>query len=331
MAEVSPYQKFAEKMLHKDSKWIPEILKAIISEQQAELLVSLPGTAAQMADKLGRPAAEVEADLKEMFQKGLTFKKEKGGVVTWRAPMHLAQFHDATLVWPEAPPEFIDLWQRYMEEEWPKLAPVFAKLMPRPFTRVIPVGRSLEAGKAQVLAPENVREVIQGADRIAVTRCTCRVSMRKCDAPVEVCLQINRGADYTIERGSGRELSKEEALRLAEQAEEAGLIHVAMNKADVGHFICNCCGCCCQSFTLLISDSLPLCDPSRYRPQVEVDLCSACGECESRCHFGAIAVGDDDVAIVDEHLCMGCGQCDIVCPEEAIAMIEVRDPGFIPR
>jgi len=155
--------------------------------------------------------------------------------------------------------------------------------------------------------------------------------MKKCDAPVEVCLQINRGADYTIERGSGREVSKEEAIKLLDQAEEAGLVHVTMNKAGVGHFICNCCGCCCQSFTLLISDGLPLCDPSRWRPQVDADLCSACGECEDRCWFDAILVGDDDYAVVDDEKCLGCGQCAYVCPEEAIALAEAREPEFIPN
>jgi Pyruvate/2-oxoacid:ferredoxin oxidoreductase delta subunit len=322
---------FAQKMMHQDSKWIPEILKAMISDDQAKLLVSLPGTAEQMAEKTGRPADEVGADLKEMFIKGLTFKKEKGGQTLWRAPMHLAQFHDATILWPEAPESFYDLWKKYMEEEWPDLAKVITKLMPRPFTRVVPVEKSVETGKAQVLAPENITEIINNADRIAVTNCTCRLTMKKCDTPVEVCMQINRGADYTVERGSGREISKEEALKMAREVEEAGLVHVTMNKAGIGHFICNCCGCCCQSFTMLISDGLPLCDPSRYRPEVNADNCSACGDCEERCWFGAVIVGDDDVAVVDGDLCLGCGQCAIACPEEAIAMNEVREPGFIPE
>ncbi len=329
MADISPYRKFAEKMFHKDSKWIPEILKSLINEEQAELLLSLPGTAKQMAQKLGRDESQVDADLKDMYHKGLTFKKEKGGEVSWRSPMHLAQFHDATLVWPEATREFYDLWENYMDEEWPKLAPVLTKLMPRPFTRVIPVGKSLDAGKAKVLAPDSIREVVDKASRIAVTKCTCRTSMHKCDAPVEVCLQINKGADYTIDRGSGREVSKEEAYRIIEQTEEAGLVHVVMNKADMGHFICNCCGCCCQSFTLLIADGLPLCDPSRYKPEVDEELCNACGTCEERCWFGAIAV-EDGKAKVKAEKCLGCGQCEIGCPEGAIAMVEAREPGFIP-
>ena len=331
MATASAYKKFAEKMLHKDSKYIPEILKSMIDETQAELLIALPGTAAQMAEKLKRPVPEVEADLQEMYLKGLTFKKAKAGVTNWRAPMHLAQFHDATIVWPRATPEFYELWHKYMDDEWPKLAPVFAKLMPRPFTRVIPVGQTLDPGRAQVLAPDDVRAMVADSRRIAVTKCTCRLSMHNCDGPIEVCLQVDKGADYTVDRGTGREVSKDEALRILDDAEQAGLVHVTMNKSELGHFICNCCGCCCQSFTLLIADGLPLCDPSRFRPQVDAAQCSACGECEDRCTFDAIAVGDDDVAVIEADYCMGCGQCALVCPEGAITMTAAREPAFIPK
>jgi Pyruvate/2-oxoacid:ferredoxin oxidoreductase delta subunit len=331
MSETTAYQKFAEMMLHKESQVIPKILQCMITDEQAEMLVSLPGTAAQMAEKSGRKVAAVRNDLNDMFRKGLAFKKEKDGEVLWRAPAHIAQFHDASILWPEAPAEFYDLWSTYMESEWPNLAPVLTELMPRPFTRVIPVGKSVEAGKVQVLAPENVREIIESAARLAVTRCTCRLTMRKCDAPLEACLQINRGADYTIERGSGREITKNEALEIVESAEDAGLVHVTMNKAGVGHFICNCCGCCCQSFTLLIADSLPICDPSRYRPEVDIDVCSGCGTCEERCWFDAIAVSENEAAVVVTEKCLGCGQCAVGCPEEAIRMIEVREPDFIPE
>ncbi len=329
MTDAAPYEKFAEKMMHKDSKWIPEILKFMINDEQAELLLSLPGTAEDMAQKTGRNRDDIEADLEEMFRKGLTFKKTKEGVTTWKPPAHLAQFHDATIVWPEATEDFFELWRHYMEEEWPQLAQVVTKFLPRPFTRVVPVGKSVETGKAQVLAPENVKEIIDNAQRIAVTRCTCRTTMKKCDAPVEVCLQVNKGADYTVERGSGREVSKDEALDIIKRSQDAGLVHVTMNKSGIGHFICNCCGCCCQSFTLLISDGLPLCDPSRFRPDVDVDLCTACGECEDRCWFGAIEIGEDGVQVTEEK-CLGCGQCAVGCPEEAIVMQEVREPDFIP-
>jgi len=331
MGATAAYRKFAEMMLHKDSKYIPKILKSMINAEQAELLVSLPGTAAQMAQKLDRAIADIRIDLNDLFHKGLAFKKEKNEGVLWRAPSHIAQFHDASILWPQAPAEFYDLWSAYMGTEWPNLAPILTELLPRPFTRVIPVGKSVDPGKVQVLAPENVRDIIASAARLAVTACTCRLTMRKCEAPVEVCLQINRGADYTIERGTGREVTKEEAFKIIAETEEAGLVHVTMNKAGVGHFICNCCGCCCQSFTLLIADELPICDPSRYRPEVNIDVCSGCGTCEERCLFNAIAVSENQIAAVIEDKCLGCGQCAIGCPEEAIRMIEAREPSFIPE
>jgi Pyruvate/2-oxoacid:ferredoxin oxidoreductase delta subunit len=330
MSTASPYKKFAENMLHPDSRYIPEIIRCMTSEDQATLLVTLPGTAAEMAEKTGRSREEIEADLADMFRKGLAFKKKKEDNTLWRAPAHLVQFHDATLVWPEATEEFYGLWRQYMEEEWQTLAEGLSAMIPRPFTRVIPINQTIDTGQARVLAPDSVREIIAGARRIAVTPCTCRLSMKKCDAPVEVCLQVNKGADYTVERGSGRELTREEALAILDQAQAAGLVHVTMNKADAGHFICNCCGCCCQAFSLLRSDGPRLCEPSRFQPQVDAEACTACGTCEERCLFDAIAVAAENTAAVDVEKCLGCGQCAVGCPEGAIAMEAVREPDFIP-
>ena len=323
------YRTFAAKMFHPDSKYLPKILKSMINDQQMELLLSLPGSVNELAKKLDSPGEQVQKDLDDMYRKGLVFKKTKSGKEIWRGPAHIAQLHDATIVWPEATEEFLYLWQQYMEYEWPKIAPTFACVMPRPYTRVIPVEKSIDTGKVKVLAPEDVRQIIQDAERIAVTKCTCRLTMKKCDALEEICLQVNKGADYTIDRGSGRELTKEEALEIIDQAGKAGLIHVTMNKADVGHFICNCCACCCQAFTMLISDNVHLCDPSRFSPKINSDACTQCGNCIQRCSFNAVSFTDDGTAIVDKSKCLGCGQCAIGCPEEAIEMQVEKDEDFI--
>ncbi len=330
MAEKSPYKQFAANMFHEDSIWLPRILEFMITQEQAELLISLPGTKSSLAVKLKRSEQEIGSDLADFFHKGLAFKKMKDGVETFKAPAHIAQFHDASIVWPEAPRAFYDLWKQYMEEEWPKLAPLIEQFIPKPFTRVIPVNKSIDTGKVKVLTTEDVKQTIMNADRLAVTKCTCRLTMGKCDAPLEVCLQVNRGAEYTIERGSGREVTQAEALDIIESAQDAGLVHVTMNKADIGGFICNCCGCCCQSFSLLVADGVSLCDPSRYSPAIEAGKCSSCGMCEERCWFGAVAINKDGIAEVNEKKCLGCGQCATVCPEEAITMKEVREPEFIP-
>ncbi|MFP4039537.1 MAG: ATP-binding protein [Desulfosudaceae bacterium] len=330
MNDQSLHAQFANKMMQPDSVYIPKIMDYMTSDRQMEMLFAMPATVPELAEKFGISEAEAQSEIDDLFRKGLAFGKEKPQGKVWRGPMHIAQLHDATIVWPEATEEFYELWRLYMEEEWPRLAPGLASIMPRPFTRVIPVEKALDVGKAQVLAPENIRRIIDEAEKIAVTKCTCRLTMKKCDAPIEVCLQINKGAQYTIDRGSGREVTPAEAHQIITDTEEAGLVHVTMNKADVGHFICNCCSCCCQSFTLLISDGVNLCDPSRYVPRVDTEVCTGCGTCEERCFFDAIAVSGDEVAEVTVDKCLGCGQCAIGCPESAITLVEERPADFIP-
>ncbi len=331
MADVSHYSKFAEKMFQKDSKYIPQILKMMVDERQAELLISLPGNVEGLAEKLSRAAGEIEVDLKDMFIKGLAFKKEKGGVLSWRGPSNIVQFHDASLLWPDASQEFIDLWVKYMEIEWPDMARMAAKAMPNPVFRVIPVGSSLDETKSQVLALDDINKLVDSATKYAVTKCTCRLTMKKCDRPLENCIQLNKGAEYAIERGTGRELTKQETLKLIDEAHEAGLVSVTMNMKNLEkvHVICNCCGCCCESLPLIINERVMLNGPSRFRAEVDADSCSACGDCEDRCWFNAIEVKDDS-AVVDEEICMGCGLCVTTCPEKSITMIEARDPSFIP-
>jgi NAD-dependent dihydropyrimidine dehydrogenase PreA subunit len=208
---------------------------------------------------------------------------------------------------------------------------VVAEKSPRPFTRVIPVGVSITP-RQQILAFDNVADIIERADTVAVTKCTCRLSMRHCDRPLENCLQVGRAAQYTIARGSGRQISKQEALDILRQAEEAGLIHVTVNKQDVSNFICNCCPCCCQTMPVLLKYGTYVIDPSRFTAQVDSEACTGCGVCHDRCYFGAVSwsEGEGSPSLVDAKKCMGCGLCLVTCPTGAITLAESRPQDFVP-
>ena len=106
-----------------------------------------------------------------------------------------------------------------------------------------------------------------------------------------------------------------------------------MNKSEETHFICNCCDDCCQSFTLLISDGLNLCDPSRFTAVVDADACSGCGDCLKRCYFGALCLAeteDGEVLVIDPDKVHGLRPLHGGLPEDAITMLETRDAEFIP-
>jgi NAD-dependent dihydropyrimidine dehydrogenase PreA subunit len=312
------------------SERIPELFEMIADESEAELLLALPSDPDQLARNLGRSAEDVEQSLKTLFVKGLVFPSHRTDPPTYRMSKDLVQFHDASILWPDAPKEFLDLWQEFMEVEWPDIAKVFSQMVPRPFTRVIPVGVTLPA-KTHVLAHEDIEEIIYNSRNLAVTKCTCRMTANACDKPLETCLQVNRAADYTLNRGTGRPLTKEEALALMKDCEEEGLIHVVINKQDVDHFICNCCGCCCQTMPILIKHGVSVVAPSRFMAGVDPETCIGCGTCEQRCYVGAIGVGDSGCAEVIADKCLGCGVCKVTCPSGAIEMIEVREKDFVPE
>lgn len=56
-----------------------------------------------------------------------------------------------------------------------------------------------------------------------------------------------------------------------------------------------------------------------FRPEVTPATCTACARCVKWCPVGAIAIGPDRVAVVDEAVCYGCGECVAACPYGAIA------------
>lgn len=324
------YERLANKVtMGLPSELMPRLWRVIATPREAELLLALPGTAEAMAEKLGLDEGRAKEMLDLLFRKGLTFKKDMPEGTVYRMCRDLMQFHDASILWPEAPREYLDLWQEFMETEWKAFSEIADKF-PKPVARVVPVSESVDA-RQQVLAFEDVRRIIENGKPIAVVNCTCRLTARKCDRPVEICLQVGKAGEYSIERGTGREIDTEEALRLLRMAEEAGLIHVTMNRTSGFHFICNCCNCCCMTFPLLIEKKLKLCDPSRFMATVDAQACDGCGDCAPRCYFGALEVDEGEMtARVNPEECMGCGLCQVVCPNGAIALVECRDVGFVP-
>jgi Pyruvate/2-oxoacid:ferredoxin oxidoreductase delta subunit/DNA-binding Lrp family transcriptional regulator len=324
------YVELASRIGLGQSERIARLFGIIADANEAELLLTLPGNAPAVAEKLGCSQKEVTSRLQTLFVKGLVFPSGKTDPLTYRMSRDLVQFHDASILWPDAPKEFLDLWQDFMEVEWPEVAKTLSKLMPRPFTRVIPVGVTVQA-KTHVLAFEDIKEIMGNARSISVSKCTCRLTAKKCNKKLEACLQVNKAADYNIARGTGRKLSAEEALEIVRQAEEDGLIHVVVNKQNVDQFVCNCCPCCCQTMPVLIKHNVRVVEPSRFAAEIDPNLCASCETCPDRCYFGAISLEENEPAKVDRAKCMGCGLCQVTCPSEAISMVEVRERDFVPE
>ena len=323
-------QELAERVGLGQYEQTARLFAMIADEGEADLMLAMPADVPALAEKTGRSPEEVQQMIEVMFMKGLVFPSRKTDPWTWRMVRSFGQFHDATILWPDAPREFLDLWQEWIEKNYSDFIKAREDARRRPTMRVIPVGVSVEA-RAKVLAFEDLVEIVNSARELAVTKCTCRLRSQKCDHMLEACMQIDNAASYAIKRGTGRRLTKEEAMDLLREIEKEGLIHTVFNTKHTGHVICNCCSCCCINFQLLIKHGMQVCDPSRFRVQIDSDLCTGCETCLERCFFGVIEMSDEQAVVANPDKCMGCGVCQVTCPSEAISMVQVRPKDFVPE
>lgn len=333
MTEQNLYRQLADAVGAGESRYIPQIFEIMADDEEARLLMaaSPPGTVPELAQKSGLSEARIEQMIEPLFAKGLLFKSKKPDATRYYRVRHLLQMHDATAVTVDAPRAMLDLWKHFMAEEFDGYSRKIEEALPGAVVRVIPVNVSITP-QARILAFDDIQQVIANARNLAVTPCSCRVIDGACGKPVEVCVQIDRAADYAIERGTGKPLDKDRAVELMKMCEEEGLVHVSDNRRAPGHVICNCCRDCCLNWPSVRTGLGKFVVPSRFSAVVDAGLCSACETCLERCHFDAIFMnGDNGTAQVEEIKCMGCGLCLVACEEDAIALTETRPVEFIPE
>ena len=321
------YKDLSEKFGLGNSEHLHDVWRLLCTIDEAWVANMLPGTVAEIAIKAGKTPEETEKILLSLFKKGAAFRSDRGDSMHYKLAKTIVQFRDASLLWEGATEEFYDAWKRLMDEDFSG----FLKSMPDSFQlpsfmRVIPINETIEA-RNEVLTFEECERMLEGSEKIAVVKCPCRLSYKACDAPVEACIQINRGAEYVIDRGHGRTITMEEALGIIREARNAGLVQMTENRST-GNAICNCCSCCCEMFRLMEhSGKKWIVSPSRYQAMVG-DGCTACSACIEICPVGAVSV--DEKAEINVELCMGCGLCATVCPEDVITLEVVRPEGHIP-
>jgi len=302
-----------------------EILKRLFTPEEAELALNLtpmPESLEALAARLGRDKDQLGQMLEGMANKGLIFSIEQQGVRLYNLVPLLPGIYEFQVNRIDA--EFARLFDDYYSTALGK--EVFGSQSP--WMRVIPVEREIPA-EVQIYPYEKVSEIIKAADSICLAECICRKERKLvgggCDAPTDNCLIFSHWGRYYIERGLGREISKEEAIEVLNKAEEAGLVHCSMN-VQMGHFaICNCCGCCCAILRGITQLKNPRAvAKSNYIIQLDTEACVGCGVCVERCHVKAFSPGDGAVEL-DSERCIGCGVCIITCPNEALSLKQRED------
>jgi len=328
MTQPDLYEQLTNAIGISESKIIPKIFKLLADEDEAKVILAAapPATVEEIAERSGVPAEKVEQVIDPLFKKGLLFKSSRPGV--YYRVKYMLQFHDASILAPGMTQEFFDLWKEYHNSEFDGHMGQIQSVLTQSAVRVVPVNVVVQPD-LRVAYFDDVRQIVEKARNIAVTACTCRVVDGKCGKTVDVCIQLDKADDYALERGSGRKLTKDEALEMLKKCEEEGLVHTVGNTRGLGHIICNCCEDCCINWSNHGKLNINFTAPSRFAAFVEADNCTGCEVCLERCYFDAISL-DSGISEIDEEKCMGCGLCVVTCDEEAIVMKEIRSEDFVP-
>jgi Pyruvate/2-oxoacid:ferredoxin oxidoreductase delta subunit len=350
--QKSSYRKLAEKldmnftgMPKRDGDFSPaflEYLGLLYAPEEAHLASFVAvdperSTAKQVAEQAGLPEQEVEQTLERLVEKRVLFGI--GGLYVLPPATVLLNIHQFREDVDREALKASELYQDFfIHDGFFRFYQASAAGTLR--RRTVPVEMSI-AERQQVLSYETLPDFLDRANMgaMALVRCPCRsrtekLGKRECrdKYPVGSCLVIGLPALLFIQRGEGRQISREDAGAFVEEMRQLGLVVLVDNAEEMTDgVICFCCGCCCSVTRGLTRWGNPKAFArSNFVARVGTD-CVACGTCVEQCFFDALSIPDGaDRAQVDEERCMGCGVCTVTCSNETIRLERCEREAIFP-
>ena len=301
-----PYKLGLKRLTETDPEYI--ILdRCCTSDEIAEIMLKMglrkPKTIAEIAKLTGKSEERVEELLTDAAMHGIVeYHREN--------PEHVKQWYVQLFV-----PGIAEMTNMVLPqvEKYPELAESFDKMTFLPLegkTHLIPPGGDgigmhvlpVEAAIPAHTESASIEHISHWLDKydgkLSVGYCSCRNARRlfnqgSGEIQDDCCIGLGDFAEYLVETGKGRPITKEEALAICKRAEENGYVHQVTNidGQDKIFGLCNCdVGVC---FALRTSQyfNTPNLSASAYRAHVDKEKCVACGKCVEVCPAGAVKLG----------------------------------------
>ena len=169
-------------------------------------------------------------------------------------------------------------------------------------------------------------DAISGLEKTEITvgPCICQKALGKRKGTYWKDMFVLYGAEaYKRADSEYRDLSPEEAKSLLRELHQEGLVpafYACMRSKGWAYVLCSCEKEICFPFRAHQAAGGVL-SRGLYTVALDKEMCTGCGICVERCHFGANFLANP-TAEVDLAKCYGCGVCVSTCSGGARTMVE---------
>ncbi|HKK91702.1 MAG TPA: 4Fe-4S dicluster domain-containing protein [Desulfobacteraceae bacterium] len=321
------------------SKRLFQILQMLFSEQEADLVSSLPikPFTAETASRVWKMSpAKTRTTLDELAGRAVLVDMELHGELHYVLPPPMAGFFEFSMmrIRDDVDQKMISrMFYQYLNVEEAFVRDLFTRgetQLGRTFVHEPALSRE---NALHVLDYERASHVIHSATHMGISLCYCRHKMqhlgRACGAPMEICMTFNTAAASLIRHGFARQVDRYEGMDLLQKAYDNNLVQFGENVREHVNFICNCCGCCCEA--MQAAQRFSIFNPvhtTAFLPMVDDTTCNGCGKCVEICPVMAMTLVSANnpekpkqkKARLNADICLGCGICIRVCPASSIAL-----------
>jgi Na+-translocating ferredoxin:NAD+ oxidoreductase RNF subunit RnfB len=313
------------------------LLKHLFSEEEANIALKLSA--------LPEPIEKIHSRFKkgeisrEKLVEALEGLFEKGAIMAVNRPGETSLYSKLPLV--------IGIFEHQVDRVTKELAEDFFKYEDEGFAdalfgqktkqmRTIPVHIQINP-EFHVGSYDSARSIIENSPGpFAVMNCVCRQAREKMGQSckqtdiLETCFTLGTSADFMMNKGVARELSRSEMLEMVTRAEQEGMVLQPANTQEPG-FICCCCGCCCGVLTAAKKYPEPAkLFQSNFYASIDREICTGCGACMDLCQMDALHPVNSHTEVRTSS-CIGCGVCLNACAFDAISLLKTTKETVPPK